>query len=204
MAQQLPQLWLVRHGETEWSASGRHTGWSDIALTSTGEGQARAAGAALAQHSFATVMSSPLQRALRTCTIAGYGDKAVVDPDLREWNYGDYEGKTAQQIKAGRPGWELFRDGCPGGETLEAVAARADRVISRVRAANTAPGGDTLLFSSGHFLRILAARWIGQPPQLARFLYLDTAALAVLGYHHDLDDVVILRWNQVNRLPGAA
>src|SRR5438034_6381791 len=158
MSETLPVVYLARHGETAWSLSGQHTGLTDLPLTDRGEQNARALGERLKGRAFAKVFASPLQRATRTCALAGFGAAADIDRDLVEWNYGDYEGMTTREILAVRPGWLLFRDGCPGGETPAQIGARADRVVQRVRAV----GGDVLLFSLGHILRVLAARWLGQ------------------------------------------
>jgi broad specificity phosphatase PhoE len=188
----LPEFWLVRHGETEWSASGRHTGLTDIPLTAAGEEHARALRGRLASHAFAHVWTSPLARARRTCELAGFGDAAQVDADLVEWDYGQYEGITTAQIRQDRPDWQLFRDGCPGGESLEAIGARADRVIARLREAS----GNAILFSSGHFLRVLAARWLGLEPAGGRLLLLGTASLSILGYEHNNPAEPVLKlWN---------
>ena len=189
MAQKSPILSLARHGETAWSLSGQHTGLTDIPLTEKGEQDARRLGERLRGMTFARVFTSPLQRARRTCDLAGFGNVAVVDPDLVEWNYGDYEGRTSQEIKAERPDWQLFRDGCPGGESPEQVAARADRVVAKVRAVD----GDVLVFSSGHFLRMVGARWLGMEPIWGRCFYLVTASLSQLSYEHALP--VIRLWN---------
>src|SRR5262249_37435645 len=150
-----PIVYLARHGETEWSLSGRHTGRTDLPLTDVGERNALRLGERLGGLTFEGVFTSPLQRARRTCELAGFGSEAVIVPDLFEWNYGEYEGRTSLQIHAESPDWQLFRDGCPGGESPEQVATRADRVVDLVRAVS----GNVLLFSSGHFLRMLAARW---------------------------------------------
>ena len=189
MAQMFPILSLARHGETAWSLSGQHTGLTDIPLTEKGEQDARRLGERLRGMTFARVFTSPLQRARRTCELAGFGNVAVVDPDLVEWNYGDYEGRTSSGIHAGRPDWQLFRDGCPGGESPEQVAARADRVVAKVRAVD----GDVLVFSSGHFLRMVGARWLGMEPIWGRCFYLVTASLSQLSYEHTLP--VIRLWN---------
>ena len=157
MNQALPIVYLARHGETAWSLTGQHTGLTDLPLTQHGEAVARNLGNRLKHLSFEAVFVSTLLRARRTCELAGFGDVAVIDPDLVEWNYGDYEGRTTKEIRAERPGWQLFRDGCPGGETVEQVAARADRVVERLRRVP----GNVLVFSSGHFIRVLAERWIG-------------------------------------------
>src|SRR5438270_6453766 len=165
MSEPLPSVYLARHGETAWSLSGQHTGRTDIPLTERGERNAVRLGERLAGLTFARVFTSPLQRARRTCELAGFGDIAEVDPELVEWDYGACEGRLTADIRKERPDWQLFRDGCPGGETPAAVGARADRVLERVRAV----GGDVLLFSSGHFLRVLAARWLGLDPSAGRF-----------------------------------
>ena len=191
MTQELPRLYAARHGETAWTISRRHTGLTDLPLTERGESNARRLGENLKGLSFAHVFTSPLQRASRTCELAGFGAVALVDADLVEWNYGEYDGTTSDEIHVRRPGWELFRDGCPGGETVADVAVRADRVVQRVRALD----GDVLLFSSGHFLRVLAARWLGLEPGAGRFFLLGTAALSILGYEHNLDEPVIRHWN---------
>ncbi len=182
-------LWLIRHGETEWSLSGAHTGRTDLPLTPAGEQKAAAIRGKLGGRDFALVLVSPMERARKTCEIAGYGDVAQVDPDLLEWNYGDYEGKTTAQIRKERPDWFLFRDGVPNGETIEQVAARAEKVIDRAVSAD----GDAALFAHGHILRILAARWMGLPPEDARLLALSTASVSVLSHEHETR--VVSRWN---------
>jgi len=192
MAQTFPILSLARHGETAWSLSGQHTGLTDIPLTENGEQDARRLGERLREMTFARVFTSPLQRARRTCELAGFGNVAVVDPDLVEWNYGDYEGRTSTEIRAGRPDWELFRDGCPGGETPDQVGARADRVVGRLRG----NPGDVAVFSSGHFLRVLAARWVALEVVAGRCLALDTASLSALGYERSRSRPVIRLWNE--------
>ena len=181
---------LARHGETEWSLSLRHTGKTDLPLTEEGRRQARALGPRLHAWTFSLVLTSPLQRALETCRLAGYGEQARVRPDLVEWDYGRYEGLTSQQIQALQPNWSLWRDGCPGGETAEDVGRRADRVLAEVRSVD----GDVLIFAHGHVLRVLAARWLGEPPEDGRHYALQTATLSVLGYEHA--DPVIRLWNQ--------
>jgi probable phosphoglycerate mutase len=191
MSVPLFQLYLARHGETAWSLSGQHTGLSDIPLTERGERNARRLGERLKGSTFSQVFTSPLQRARRTCELAGFGNTAIVDSDLVEWNYGAYEGRTTADIHKERPGWQLFRDGCPDGESIVAIGARADRVLNRLRAIQ----GDVLLFSSGHFLRALAARWLGLDPSGGRYFYLGTATLSVLGYEHTLDKPVVRLWN---------
>jgi probable phosphoglycerate mutase len=197
MSETLPVAWLVRHGETEWSLTGRHTGLSDLPLTTRGEESARDLAIRLRGISPALVCTSPLKRASRTCALAGFGDVAVTDPDLVEWDYGEYEGLTSREIRARQPGWALFRDGCPGGEALAGVGARADRVVQRLRGVD----GDALVFSSGHFLRVLAARWLGDDPMAGRHFVLGTAALCALGYDHDRSEPVIRLWNDLPR-PG--
>jgi probable phosphoglycerate mutase len=192
MSGKFPEIHLVRHGETEWSLSGRHTGRSDIPLTPNGEEAARRLAGRLQGLSLSAVWSSPSQRARNTCTLAGFGEGAVIKPDLSEWDYGAYEGITTKEILAGRPGWRLFRDGCPEGEAAADVGARADRIVAELRAA-AAP---VLVFSSSHFLRVLAARWLGLPPEDGARFVLDTASISVLGYEHDLTEPVIRRWNQ--------
>lgn len=196
MSEQLPIIYLARHGETAWSLTAQHTGLTDLPLTERGEGNARRLGERLKGLSFAKVFTSPLQRAARTCELAGFGAGAEVDPDLVEWNYGDYEGRTSAEIFKERPGWELFRDGCPGGESPAEVGARADRVVSRVRAV----GGDGLIFSSGHFLRVLAARWLGLEPAAGRFFLLVTASLSALGYEHRLSRPAIRLWDDTRHV----
>jgi broad specificity phosphatase PhoE len=196
MSETLPVLYLARHGETAWSLSGQHTGSTDLPLTERGEQDARRLGERLRGLTFARVLTSPLQRAARTCELAGFGSAAEVDRDLVEWNYGRYEGRTSAEIHAERPDWQLFRDGCPGGETADQVGARADRVVSRVRAVQ----GDVLLFSSGHVLRVLAARWLGLEPGAGRYLLLSTASLSALGYEHNRSQPVIRLWDD----PGHA
>jgi probable phosphoglycerate mutase len=191
MTQPLPTIYLARHGETAWTVSGQHTGLTDIPLTERGERNARRLGDRVKGLTFARVFTSPLQRARRTCELAGFGAAAQVDPDLVEWNYGDYEGKKTVDIRKARPDWDLFRDGCPGGDSVTDVGARADRVIAQVRAID----GDVLLFSSGHFLRALGARWCGLDASVGRFLYLGTATLSVLGYEHSKNDPVLRLWN---------
>ncbi|MET3853997.1 histidine phosphatase family protein [Rhizobium sp. OAE497] len=186
-----PEITLVRHGETEWSLSGRHTGRSDIPLTAKGEEAARGLASRLAGITPAAVWSSPSARARNTCALSGFGANAVIKDDLAEWDYGDYEGITTKEILQTRPGWQLFRDGCPNGETAAATGTRADRIIAELRALN-AP---VLIFSSSHFLRVLAARWLGLPPEGGEKFVLDTASVSVLGYEHDLTEPVIRRWN---------
>jgi len=196
MGAELPTIYLARHGETAWSLTGQHTGLTDLPLTERGERNARALGERLAGLSFAKVFSSPLLRARRTCELAGFGAAVVVDPDLVEWNYGEYEGRRTSEILAQRPGWQLFRDGCPGGESPARVGERADRVVSRVRALQ----GNVLLFSSGHFLRVLASRWLGIDPSYGQYFLLSTASLSALGYEHTLSQPVICLWNDTRHV----
>jgi probable phosphoglycerate mutase len=191
MSDKSPQIYLARHGETEWSLSGQHTGRTDIPLTPNGERNARNLGERLRGMRFAEVWTSPMQRARRTCELAGFGAQAQTDADLMEWDYGDYEGQRTADIRKTRPDWYLFRDGCPGGETPEAIGLRADRVVSRLRAVN----GDVIVFSHGHFLRVLGARWLGLPVVDARLLLLTTASLSILGYEHNLEEPVLRLWN---------
>ncbi|HJT30897.1 MAG TPA: histidine phosphatase family protein [Pirellulales bacterium] len=196
MTDQLPKLYLARHGETEWSRSGQHTSHTDIPLTARGEENARRLVERLKGIVPTTVFTSPLIRARRTCELAGYGPVAVVEPDLVEWDYGDYEGRRTVDIRQERPGWRLFRDGCPNGESFEAVRERADRVIARIRTIE----GDVLAFGHSHFLRILTARWLGLPVADARLLVLSTASLSILGYEHALDEPAIRLWNDDRHL----
>jgi probable phosphoglycerate mutase len=198
MSQATPLLYLARHGGTAWTASGQHTGRTDLPLTADGERDALSLGRRLTGMHFARVWVSPLQRVARTCELAGFGAVAQTDPDLVEWDYGAYEGRRTADIRAERPGWQLFRDGGPGGESPADVGVRADRVIARVR---TVPG-DVLLFSSGHFLRTLAARWLGLPPGDGRCYYLGTGSLSALGYEHGSADPVIRLWNDIGHLGG--
>ncbi len=189
MADEAQKVYLIRHGETEWSRSGKHTGVTDVPLTEQGRKTARSLQPVLAREKFVLVLCSPLQRARETCELAGIQESAVVDPDLMEWRYGEYEGLTTKQIQLARPGWSVFHDGCPGGETPEQVALRADRVLAKVRAT----GGNVALFAHGHILRIIAARWVDQPPSLGERLLLDTATLSVLGYYYETPALKI--WN---------
>ena len=192
MSELLPVLYVARHGETAWSLSGQHTGLTDLPLTPNGERNAVRLGERLKGITFAKVFTSPLQRAVRTCELAGFGAVAKVDPDLVEWNYGQYEGRRSAEILAKCPDWQLFRDGCPEGESPAEVGERADRVVQRVRAVP----GNVLLFSSGHFIRVLAARWLALGPGSAgRYFLLTTASLSALGYEHKLSQPVIRLWN---------
>jgi len=195
-SEKLPVIYLARHGETAWSLTGQHTGLTDLPLTARGESNARRLGERLRGMNFARVFTSPLQRARRTCDLAGLGSVAEIDADLVEWNYGEYEGRRTVEIHEKRPGWQLFRDGSPGGESPQQVAARADRVVKRMRSMP----GDILLFSSGHFLRMLAGRWIGIETSRAGALMLSTASLSALGFEHGLEQPVIQLWNETHYL----
>jgi len=197
MKEELPIVYLARHGETAWSLSGQHTGLTDLPLTEHGEQTARRLGERLKGLSFAKVFTSPLERAVRTCELAGFGGVSEVDRDLVEWNYGQYEGRRGSEIRAERPDWNLFRDGCPGGESPQQVSARADRVVSRVRAIQ----GDVLIFTSGHFMRVLASRWLGlEPTANSRYFMLSTASLSAVGYENDLSRPVIRFWNDTRHV----
>jgi broad specificity phosphatase PhoE len=188
---ELPEVYLARHGETAWAISGQHTGLTNIPLTERGERNARSLGDRLKGTTFTEVRTSPLHRATRTAELAGFGGQAVPDPDLVEWDYGDYEGRKTVDIRVDNPGWQIFRDGCPGGESVADVAARADRVVDRLRAME----GRVLLFGHGHFFRVLAARWLGLPAIEGRLFLLSTASLSILGYEHGPDEPVIKLWN---------
>lgn len=197
MDKDLPVIYLARHGETAWTVTGQHTGLTDLPLTAQGERNARALADRLTGLAFAKVFTSPLQRASKTCALAGFGNVAEVDSDLVEWNYGDYEGLRTAEIRAMRPDWQLFRDGCPGGESPDQVIARADKVLSRVRATK----GDVLLFSSGHFIRVVAARWIGIEPSVnAMSFLLSTASLSAVGFDQDFSRPVIRLWNDTHHV----
>ena len=197
MSEELPIIYLARHGETAWSLTGQHTGLTDLPLTERGERNARQLGERLRRLACAKVYTSPLQRAARTCASAGFGAVAEVDPDLVEWDYGQYEGRRTAEIRAERPDWLLFRDGCPGGESPAQASARADRVVRRLRAVP----GDVLLFSSGHFIRVLATRWIElEVTASARRFMLSTASLSAVGYENELSRPVIRLWNDTNHV----
>ncbi|MGE5216230.1 MAG: histidine phosphatase family protein [Chloroflexota bacterium] len=183
------KVYLVRHGETEWSRDGRHTSVTDVSLTEAGRMAARRLQAALGKEVFALILTSPLQRARETCELAGLGKQASIEPDLTEWNYGEYEGLTTKQIQVARVGWSLFRDGCPGGEMPEEVAARADRIIAKIHKAEE----NVALFAHGHILRVLAARWINLPVNYGEYFLLDTATLNVLGYYYNSPALKV--WN---------
>lgn len=191
-----PTIYLARHGETEWSLSGQHTGLTDLPLTPHGEALARKLAPRLNGKSFAKVFTSPLQRAQRTCELAGFGDTAEIMPELVEWNYGEYEGIKTRDIHRDRPDWDLFKHGAPGGESIEQVTARANGVITKLRAID----GDVLCFSSGHFLRALAGCWLGFGAAGGRLLFLGTTSLSALGYEHNLEEPVIKLWNDTAHL----
>ena len=191
MSEVLPVVYEARHGETAWSATGQHTGLTDLPLTKRGEHNALRLRKRLAGLVFAKVLTSPLQRAVRTAELAGFGAVAQLDRDLVEWDYGDYEGLRTSEIRAKRPGWQLFRDGCPNGESPQQIGDRADRVVSRIRAIK----GNVLIFSSGHFLRVFTARWLGLEPFVGKFFMLDVASLSGLSYEHDLSNPAIRFWN---------
>lgn len=197
MSERLPIVYLARHGETAWTLSRQHTGLTDLPLTERGERTARRLGERLKALTFTAVFTSPLQRAARTCELAGFKSAAEVDKDLVEWNYGQYEGRRTAEIRAERPDWELFRDGCPGGESPQEVGARADRVVKRVRAVP----GNVLIFTSGHFMRVLATRWLGLEPSVnCKFFMLSTASLSAVGYEHDVSRPVIRLWNETRHV----
>lgn len=187
MSELLPGIYLARHGETAWSPSGQHTGRTDLPSTERGERNARALGKRLRGLTFAKVLTSPLKRSPQTCELAGFGSAAEIDPDLVEWDYGQYEGRRTAEIHAERPDWDLFRDGCPGGESADQIGARADRVVGRLRAIK----GDV----HGHFLRVLASRWLGLGAGAGQHFLLSTASLSALGYEHQLTKPAIQLWN---------
>ena len=189
MSNKPQEVYVIRHGETEWSLSGQHTGTTDLPLTENGRNLARLLKPLFAKHTFDLVLTSPLQRARETCLLAGFGGKAEVDTNLVEWNYGEYEGLTPKQIHDKRPGWMIFTDGCPGGETPEEVGARADRAIARARTAK----GHVALFAHGHIFRVLVARWLGLPATAGRHFLLHTGTLNVLSYYRDIPALKI--WN---------
>lgn len=197
MSGHLPIVYLARHGETAWTISRQHTGLTDLPLTERGERTARRLGERLKGLTFANVLTSPLQRAARTCELAGFKAVAEIEKDLVEWDYGQYEGRRTAEIRAERPDWELFRDGCPGGESPQQVSVRADRVVKRVREVP----GNVLIFTSGHFMRVLATRWLGLEPSVnCRFFMLSTASLSALGYEHDVARPVIRLWNETRHV----
>ena len=192
------QIFLIRHGETAWSLSGQHTGSTDIPLTERGERQARRLGERLGAIRFEAVLTSPLQRARRTCELAGLAEGARIETGLQEWNYGDYEGLTSREIRAHRPGWDVFRDGCPGGESPGAMQSRIDRLVTELRAMT----GNVAVFSHGHCLRALAVRWIGLPVLNGRNFGLSAGAVSLLGYeHHSPDEPAIELWNAATEVP---
>jgi probable phosphoglycerate mutase len=190
-----PRLIVLRHGETAWSREGRHTGRTDVELEPAGRAQASAAGSTLRALAIGHVLVSPLRRAVETCRLAGFGERAVTTEDLLEWDYGDYEGRTTDEIRLGRPGWDLWFDGVTNGETSSEVGRRADRVVERVRAAS----GDTLCVAHGHVLRVVAARWVGLPAIAGRIYALAAGSWGVLGWERE--SPVIERWNEPARVP---
>ena len=196
MSETFPVVYLARHGETAWTVTGQHTGLTDLPLTERGEDNARRLGEVLKRLTFAKVFTSPLLRAMRTCELAGFKSVAEMDRDLVEWDYGEYEGLLTADILRTRPGWQLFRDGCPCGESAQQVAARADRVASRVRAV----AGNVLVFSSGHFLRVLATRWIKIETVNGQSLMLSTASLSALSYENSLSQPAIRFWNDTHHV----
>ena len=189
MTRQIKEVYLIRHGETEWSLTGQHTGITDIPLTENGRKVAKQLEPVLAKEDFVLVLTSPLHRAQETCELAGLGDRAEIDRDLMEWNYGEYEGITAREIRRKRPGWMIFKDGCLGGESPEQIGVRVDRVIARVRALE----GNVALFAHGHVFRVFAARWVGLPATAGRHFLLATATLSILSYYRDVP--AVKRWN---------
>jgi broad specificity phosphatase PhoE len=197
MSESLPVVYLARHGETAWTISRQHTGLTDLPLTERGERTARRLGERLKGLTFAAVLTSPLQRATRTCELAGFKSVAEVDKDLVEWDYGQYEGRRTAEIRTERPDWELFRDGCPGGESPQQVSIRADRIVKRVRQVS----GNVLIFTSGHFMRVLATRWLGLEPTVnCKYFMLSTASLSALGYEHEVTRPVIRLWNETRHV----
>ena len=189
MSTQLPEVVLVRHAETEWSLSGRHTGHTDVLLTETGRERAVALGLELGTRQFELVLTSPLARATETCRLSGFGERAVARDELMEWDYGAYEGRRTVEIRKELPGWSLWRDGVPEGEKLDAVAARSDRVLDEIRSV----AGDVLVFSHGHLLRVLTARWLGLAPRAGRLFALDPGSIGILGYERETS--VVRLWN---------
>ena len=200
MSKELPVVYLARHGETAWTISGQHTGRTDLPLTTRGERNATRLGTRLKGLEFEKVFCSPLQRVRRTCELAGFGSVAAIDPNLLEWDYGQYEGLRSAEIRAVRPDWQLFRDGCPAGESPSEIGARADVVVKRVRDIE----GNVLLFSSGHFLRVLAARWLALPSDAGRFFLLSTASLSALSYEHNLSQPAIRLWDDTRHVEESA
>jgi broad specificity phosphatase PhoE len=196
MSEVLPVVYLARHGETAWSLSGQHTGLTDLPLTERGQRNARSLGERLQRVGFSRVFTSPLQRATKTCELAGFADRCEIDRDLLEWDYGDYEGLRTEDILKERPDWQLFRDGCPRGESPNEVGARADRVVTRLRMVE----GNVLIFSSGHFLRAFAARWLGLEVAIGRCFMLSTASLSAVGYEHNRSQPVIRLWDDTRHV----
>ncbi len=196
MSLHLPRLFLARHGDTAWTDSRRKTGRTDLPLNERGEDRARQLGERLRQFALGSVFTSPLRRASRTCELAGFGEIAQTDSNLLEWDYGRFEGKLSAEIQQDRPGWELFRDGCPDGESSQDVAARADGFIARVLELD----GDVLAFSSGHIIRMITARWLGLPPGAGRFFFCRPASVGVLGFEHERrDEPIIGLWNYISQ-----
>jgi len=201
MSEVLPVVYIARHGNTAWTLTGQHTGLTDLPLTPDGEANARRLGERLKGMQFARVFTSPLQRASRTCELSGFGEDAEIDPHLVEWDYGEYEGLTTAEILRLRPDWQLFRDGCPRGESPAQVGERADRVVQRARSV----AGDVLLFSSGHFIRVLTARWLALAPGTGgRYFLLNPASLSALGYEHNFSRPVIRLWNDDHHVAAGA
>ncbi len=195
MSSELPRLFVARHGDTAWTESRQRTGRTDLPLNERGEEHARLLRDELRRFDFVHTFTSPLQRASRTCFLAGFGDVAEIDPDLLEWDYGRYESKLTREILVDRPGWEMFRDGCPDGESAHDVAVRADRFISRVRECR----GDVLAFSSAHIIRMIAARWLGLPPGAGRLFFCRPASVGILGFEHDnRDEPIVALWNYIS------
>jgi probable phosphoglycerate mutase len=196
MSKLLPFVYVVRHGETAWTLSRKHTGLTDLPLTKCGERDARRLEERLRGVTFAKVVTSPLQRATRTCELAGFGAVAEIDRDLVEWNYGDYKGRLTTDIHKDRPNWQLFRDGCPGGELPKDVGERADRVAKRAREVE----GDVVIFSSGHFLRVFVARWLGLDAVAGQYFLLSTASVSILGYEHNRSEPAVRLWNDTRHV----
>jgi broad specificity phosphatase PhoE len=198
MSDSLPTHYMARHGETAWTITGQHTGLTDLSLTPAGERNAERLGSRFRGLAFSEVWTSPLQRARKTAQLAGFAAVATIDADLVEWNYGDYEGLRSAEIHVDRPQWNIFRDGCPGGESPSDVMSRAHRIVTRLRATQ----GNVAIFSSGHFLRVLAAGWLGLDPLASRLWVLSTASLSAIGYEHDYTEPVIRLWNDTSHLAG--
>ncbi len=196
MPESLPEVYLARHGETAWTLSHQHTGRTDIPLTERGERNARSLGERLRGTTFTRVFSSPLERARRTAELAEFGGLVELEPDLMEWDYGHFDGKTTAEIHQDRPDWSLFRDGCPGGESVREVGARADRLLARLKGID----GRVLLFGHSHFFRVMAARWLLLAPADGRLFYLSTASLSIMGYEHSRDAPAVRLWNDVRHV----